>query len=635
MPEDPYSKYGGTVAATEDPYAKYGGAAQAIAAAPAAAAKDPGLLGRAAMNVVGTTLMAPEAAKHAVKNWWEEVNPVAQLQGLSTAIMHPLDALKGMGEAQDAVRLKAVDAFKRGDYSEGAAAALHYLIPVLGPALEKRAEQARSGDVVGALAGTGGIATNVFGPGEVAAALKGGVRVLPRVVNPNPVEAAAMTFMEVEGVPVSAAAKTGSAYVRGVQKVADTTPVGAYVAAKADAATAEALTATSERLAQRANLSPVVPEQAGAGTQAALTAKMAAHGADADTAYTAFKAAEANPANIKKVQLGTKVENTGVLNAQGNPITRTVPIMEDIALPVDVTVIKAQLKPLYENMQKWMEPAKRDANAGFQAMKSIMEGKNVLPASQAEIGLGGLKGLARDGSPRNAGIAKFIIPKLQQQIDDAAALGGQSAIDGLQAGRAATAAKYTTEGVLNQLRTEPVQVFNQLTWQKDSGVGLLRKVQKEVPGELPKIGRAYLEDLFTKATAEGGFSRAQGINASWQNLGPETKMLLFRDAQLVSDLDKFFLGAKKLAENPNPSGSAVVGWVAAQGTLSVLNPMTGVPYVLGWGGLAKLLHSPRGVRLLTEGMKIPVSNKAAAAFTAGSILRLVGDEAKPAAPATQ
>ena len=603
--------------------------------APAAATKDVGPLAHGAMGIVATAVQAPEVAKTFVKNWWQEVNPVAQIKGLSQAIMHPVDALVGMGEAQDSLRLKAVDAFKKGDIAGGTAAALHYLIPVIGPALQKRSEQAVSGDVTGALGGVAGIATNILGPGEAAAALKGGVRVLPRVVNQNPTEAAAMAFMEGEGVPVSGAAATGNQFVRNIQKSVDSTPLGAVVASRAEKATTDALTATSDRLAQRASPSPVIPEQAGAGTQAALTSKMAALGADADTAYTAFKAAESDPANVHTVQTGTKHVQVPGGPPFYRPTTQTVPVMEDVALPVDVTGIKAALQPLYENMQKWMEPAKRDANAGFQAMKSIIEGKDVLPASQAEIGLGGLKGLARDGSPRNAGVAKFIIPKLQQQIDDAAALGGQSAIDGLQAGRAATAAKYTTEGVLDQLRTEPVQTFNQLTWQKDSGVELLRQVQKEVPSELPKIGRAYLENLFTKATAEGGFSRAQGLQASWQNLGPETKRLLFQDPQLVGDLDKFFLGAKKIAENPNPSGTEVVSISAGSGALMVTQPHVGIPMALGAGALSKLLHSPLGVRLLTEGMKIPVSNKAAAAFTAGSILRLVGDEANPAKAARE
>ena len=82
------------------------------------------------------------------------------------------------------------------------------------------------------------------------------------------------------------------------------------------------------------------------------------------------------------------------------------------------------------------------------------------------------------------------------------------------------------------------------------------------PRRLPQVGRAFLEELLQKATAEGGFERAAGLQADWQRLGPETKRLLFRDPAHIKDLDNFFLLAKKMGENPNPSGS---GFTALQG----------------------------------------------------------------------
>ena len=206
---------------------------------------------------------------------------------------------------------------------------------------------------------------------------------------------------------------------------------------------------------------------------------------------------------------------------------------------------------------------------------------------------------------------------------------GKEAVDHLTRGRAMTREKYEVADVVQQLRQEPVQLFNQLTYAKDSGVELLRSVAKHAPGEMAKVSRAFLEGLFDKATAEGGFQHAAKIAAEWAKLGDETKAVLFKNPMLRADLDKFFLGAKKLAENPNPSGSGVVGWIAGQSVLTVTNPATGIPYLLGWGAVSKMLHSPRGIRLLTEGMRIPLGNKAAAGFAAGQILKAAGDEAQP------
>jgi len=66
---------------------------------------------------------------------------------------------------------------------------------------------------------------------------------------------------------------------------------------------------------------------------------------------------------------------------------------------------------------------------------------------------------------------------------------GKEAVDHLTRGRAMTREKYEVADVVQQLRQEPVQLFNQLTYAKDSGVELLRSVAKHAPGE----GKADLE----------------------------------------------------------------------------------------------------------------------------------------------
>jgi hypothetical protein len=137
---------------------------------------------------------------------------------------------------------------------------------------------------------------------------------------------------------------------------------------------------------------------------------------------------------------------------------------------------------------------------------------------------------------------------------------------------------------------------------KDAGIDKLREVAAAVPGEMPKLGRAYLDNMLMKATAGGGFEGAQGLLSQWRNLGPETKKILFPDASYRQQLDNFFTLARMMAANPNPSGTAYVSSIGGQIVLAIHNPMTGVPLTLGGAALSKLLRSPAGVQALVTGI---------------------------------
>lgn len=499
------------------------------------------------------------------RDYWQKVNPVEAVKGVAQAVAHPIDTLSAIGQAQDERRIQAEEAFKRGDYATGARHVIEYLIPVLGPEIGREGDKAQAGNVGGAVGGTLGIATNVVLPSKIKDVKS--VRVGPKFANPNPTEAAALDYLETRNVPVDAAARTGNAYVRNVQKAVDSTPIGGIVSQRAQTAKTTALRNEAASLTQRAT-----PE------------------VSADTLYQQFRDAEAQ--NVRKVQTGTRTVDTGVVDANGKPVTRSVPVTEDIPLPVNVKDLKEQIRPIYEEIKKWWEPAKRNASAGFQAMESILYQKgphgqftsapDVIPASTAEAGLSGLKALAREGGGRNAGIAKFIIPKLQEMVDSAAAQGGKEVVDTLRQARKAAAQEVA-----------------------------LDKITK----------------IFEKAQAEGGFNREAGIWQDWQRSRSDVYKQV--PPALASDLDKFFLGAKKLAENPNPSGTTVVGISAASGGLIFTNPATGIAVTLGTGALSKLLHSRAGVRALTRGVKIPLGDKAAASVASAELLRLAGEDLVP------
>lgn len=513
-------------------------------------------------------------------------------QAIVNTVAHPIQTMENIGASQDAVRQKAEAAFKKGNYAEGVRHVLNYLVPMVGPSLDASGDMAQQGQVGRAVGQTIGTAAQLAGP----KLLEGiDVPVTPAIANPNATEAAALDYLQSKGVPVPAGARTGNAFVKNAQKAADVTPIGAVVAQRSEAAATDALKAEASSQANRAYPLPVVPEQAGAGVRTALGNAALQRAQEAETSYNTFRQME-----------------------------------QQTPMQVDISGIKGQLRPIYQEMQQWMQPALRNASQGYQAVQSILSGPDIVPASTAEAGLGGLKALAREGAGRNSGLAKFIVPQLQGQIDTAVKAVDPHALVELQAGRAAAAAQYGTQEVLNTIREEPVQAFNQMTYAKDAGIDLLRKVQTEAPGEMRKLGRAWLENAFDRAQQEGGFGHAAQLYQNWENLGPQTKRLLFSPSQ-ASDLDKFFLGAKKLAENPNPSGTAVLGLSAGSGMLAVTNPTTGVPLLLGAGALSKMLHSPAGVQALLNGLRVPLKGPGAV-LAAGQILKAAGADNQQAQP---
>jgi hypothetical protein len=485
-----------------------------------------GIGGKALMDVMGGASRTPEASKKAIDTAKAMVqgvvNEPARVWGELSETGKSLvngDPRAAAYHAAGAVPIVGAPAqqvsqdFSNGDYAKGFGHALGLLLPFAGSAIPKGAK----------------------------------IPITPGIANPNPAEAGALSYLESKGVPVPAGPKTGNAFVKNIQKAADSTPVGAVVAQNAARETTAALQRTAGDLVSDAT--PKVP---------------------AENHYANFRAAEADPASLRPVP------TSQIDRATGRPVS------EDMPMPVPVGILKDKLIPIYEEMQ-WMPAADRNASAGYQAVKKIVEGPDYIPASQAELGLGGLKTMAREGSGRAAGLAKFITPKLQQLIDNAVSnIGGPQAVDALQQGRKAAAAE---------------------------------------------VGQDWLVKTFKKAEAEGGFNREQGIWADWLRLPDEAKKTMFQPAQ-VDELNKFFLGVKKLAENPNPSGTAILGISTGAGALILHDPISGVAMALGAGAVSKIMHSPFGVRILSNGLKLPVGSPSAAA-AAGQILKLAGKDAQP------
>lgn len=279
-------------------------------------------------------------------------------------------------------------------------------------------------------------------------------------------------------------------------------------------------------------------------------------------------------------------------NAEGMRASGTEPMQ----FAVPLTSAKEALRPIYERLMRKKELTGQlmgDEGRAAVALDALISGPDHAPLSVVDAALGDLKAAARGAAmpelrTSGQGLAAESVKQLETLVQERAKAAG--VWDDLRAGRDATIAKWTAAETLDKLRAEPVQTFKLLTSGGDAAIEKLREVKALAPAEMPKIGRAYVDQLLDTATGEGGFQRAQGLMAQWKKLGPETKALLFPNPMHRQDLDSFFLLAKKIGENPNPSGTARV--------MAAFNVLSMVPSYL----LARVLYSPAGVRQLTKGV---------------------------------
>lgn len=406
-------------------------------------------------------------------------------------------------------------------------------------------------------------------------------------VRHTPAEAAAVKFAQANNIPLDAATATGRPIVSIVQKRVSDSLGGAGVAEAAKGAQDTALSRVGGEIASKISPKTVTAEQAGRGIQKAVESVINRYATAADVAYDTLRQIEAAPSSLRTVRM--KVPMT---DAAG--VTKAEMVTLQMPLPVDLKKVKAMLKPIYDQMNRQMPPTVRDASKGYASLKAIMESPDYMPASVIDTDLSQIKSIVREAvlpglRNRSQGLAAAAVKELDAAVQKAVSEGGPDAIGALKAGRSATLAKYGVADVFKELRDEPVQVFQRATWANDAGIDQLRRLAKVAPAEMPKIGRAYVDGMLAKATGEGGFDHAKALWSQWQKLGPETKKVLFTQPHR-QDLDNFFLLAKNIADNPNPSGTARV--------MTAFNLMNTIPSY----ALAKVLYSPSGVRQLTRGI---------------------------------
>lgn len=538
---------------------------------------------------------------------WNYANPLA----IGSALAHPINTAKSLLAAQGNQWTEATKAMDAGNHGEAAEHLAAWLLPVLGPAVDASIQKIRTGRVS---EGLGEVSALIFGPAAVKAL--GGAKVPGLGAPAMLADADAVQFGIERGIPVDAATASGNRFVKGVQHLADRTAGGSVVAEKATKAQAEALTRVGKELAAEAyGKRAVSPEGAGRAVVRAVEAQAKREQGLANAAYDQLRSLEAMPQHVKPVTTGQKIVDTGVVGADGRAITRVENTVETMGLAVDLRQSKRALRGLHDQLLRQYPVTQQQASPGLKALQNVIEGPDFAPLSQVDADLSAIKTIARSDNPAfktpGQATAMAALQQLEHAVERTAAAAGPDVQAALKAGRQATINKYASLGVLDELKAEPVKAFRQAIENRDAGIGRLRRVQRETPDAMPLIGRAYLEDLLDIATNEGGFAKGGTIASRWGQLGPQTKRTLF-GTSLASDLDKFFLLAKRLGENPNPSGTAHVASIGAQGALLWTEPVSGVALQLTGYGLSRLMHSPRGVRALIRGLSIPESNRAAA-----------------------
>lgn len=601
------SKFGGTRATTPPPPVDVSEIAQRFGGTPAPA--SPTFRSTNETDAAGQPTLRPEdrsATGEFLTEATQGINPMNWAKALGSAVTDPVGTAKAMFAGRTALSDAALSAFQKGDYVTGTAKTIEWLIPFLGERMSQAGDHMQAGDWAKGFGATVDVAGQVVAPTMISRATRGAaVRTPAPLRNQNPVEQGAVDFGFREGIPVDAATASGNRFVRGTQRIADETILGSGNAARANQRQGQAFDATGHKLMDRTAPAAVTAEQAGEGVRSGVTNTVKQHASEANTAYDTLR-------TIEKQNPGVRV---GLIDA------------------------KRLLKPFYDRLKRESDlvPLQGDKARALTAMDRLMNGPNSGWLSDVDAALGDLKSMARADIPelrtQGQGVAAQAVKVLDAKVQATAVRLGPDAVKALRDGRTATISKHAAGEILESLRAEPVGVFRQTTGARDASIGLLRELQKHAPAELPNVGRAILEDLLTKATKEGGFNRAQGLQAEWIKLGPATKKLLYRDPQLIKDLDHFFLLAKKAAENPNPSGTALTLQKSGELGLLYTDPVTGTAASLSALALSKMLHSPRLVRLLNRGLIIPVRNKAASTAVIGELATAAREAGVQLAPA--
>lgn len=452
------------------------------------------------------------------------------------------------------------------------------------PTLTRMAVEGAAGAGTAAAQGAG--VPGTLTAGAVSAVVPGGAAVVRRgrdwlesyLQNPNPLLRDAINYVRGEGVPIDLATQSGRTFVANVQKRAGDSMGGSNVATNAQREQADAMADLGRRLTAEAKPgTSSTAITAGENVVTKLDDTLKQFDDEATAQYEKLRQIEQKASSTRQVPAITEV----------NPATGQVRTVDmPMQAPAFLTQAKKNLAPMYAELlrENALVPLTGDRGRALVALSRIVDGPDFIPLTELDAALGSLKAMARGAElpqlrTKAQGTAAAAVKELEKSVMSAAQALGPDAVAALQAGRKATIQKYAVQDVRELLGdlSEPVKVFKRLTDSNDAGIKRLEAVKALAPDQVQEIGQAFLQGMMDKGTAEGVFKRADGLWADWNRIGQATKSALFTP-QLKQRLDRFFLVAKKIQENPNPSGTASAANVFNVGTAPLTYALAKVMY---------------------------------------------------------
>jgi DdrB-like nuclease len=529
-----------------------------------------------------------------------------------------------IAESQVGQGKQAVDLARQGRYTEAAGHGAAALLPVLGPAAAQAGETIggglESGNTGQVLRGVGqgaGLVGSVLAPHAIAPASKATGAVATRAADavaskfnsvldtaPRPLSPEASALANRLNVPLTRGMSGGSKTVQAAEKM-----LGHSVAPD-----------LYEPLLERARQGVTAGAKdvsggfavdrytAGQNTLDAMLDAAKGHESTANTEYDNLREHEANPDNTRSVQVGMK-ENPST--DPGAP--QLVPDMQPVKLPTDMRPVKQAVQPFIDEVQRRMTPAQRNSDPGLSALQNIIGRPDALPASVAEADLGYLKDIQRsDATPQAKRLASIAINALQPAIDSAVSAAGPEALKSLTTARGSWAARSSildeVKGLANDTtgRSGQVLLTQKLLQPSDASFPALERVLNVAPGAAQDLGKAYLTDrVFAKAANGDDFTNPQQAQNLWNQMGSRTKAALFTPEQ-IGEMGHFLDLAKRVAENPNPSGTGIINTLLKMGVM-VTHPISGAAGFAAGRKLANLLYFPGGTKALAVALTAPDS----------------------------
>lgn len=331
----------------------------------------------------------------------------------------------------------------------------------------------------------------------------------------------------------------------------------------------------------------------------------------------------------KTAQVGTK--RSSVLDSRGNPVE--TPIMGTVEAPVPMAPIRSKLTPYFDELTGTLPQAVKDNSPGYAALRDIVQGQEKsIDALKLDKSLSALKGFMRKygGGPvdKSGRYAMATIEELEGGMAAALKKEAPGAYEALLRGRAAVKKYAYADELLSRLLPKNAStsvIFDRLTTASGRMLPDLKVLKGIAPKEVEMVGRTYLQGLVDHMTEGGKTERVKSALNKFRNLQPEVREILFGKAQ-SEKIDNLLQGISDIGIDTNPSGTGKWGAIekalgyttggaasalGATGHYEMAAASVGLGAATAAGKalfnnrLAWLMTSERGIRMLTNTLKLP------------------------------